>query len=359
MIGTIWQRYIFWNLLKGFLFFLLSFFLLYSLVDFSTHAQDFITKGSLNFSKLSFYYSYQLVKRLELLLPLALLISVIRVLTTLNANKELVALQVAGISLKKIFRPFFLLAIFCSFLGYCNEELFIPKSATYFTDLKYSHTKNPLKKIKNKKFTILPLDDSSKLIYQSYDAEKDAFFDVYWIASFQDIWRMKYLKADPNHPIGQYVDHITRNKEGSLEKVESFEEKLIPSLKWTMQHLNKKQASIKHQKISHLASRVWNDKNNSLHSKGELETHFFYKLIMPLLSFLVLIGVLPFCIKYSRSPPLFMIYGPAIFCFVVFFTLMNAMTIIGENNVLPPYLAICSPLALFLGLTYKRFYKLT
>lgn len=358
MVGTIWQRYIFGNLLKGFLFFLLSFFLLYSLVDFSTHAQDFITKGALNFSKLSFYYSYQFVKRLELLLPLALLISVIRVLTTLNTNRELVALQVAGLPLKKIFRPFFLLALFCSFLGYCNEEIFIPKSATYFTDLKYSRTKNPLKKIKNKQFTILPLDDSSKLIYQSYDAKKDAFFDVYWISSFQDIWRMKYLSADPKHPIGEYVDHIVRNKEGFLEKTESFEKKLIPSLHWNLQQLNKKQSSIKHQKISHLAHLVWNNRKASLHFKGEIETYFFYKLIMPLLSFLVLIGILPFCVKYSRTPPLFMIYGPAIFCFVVFFTLMNAMTIIGENNVLPPYIAICAPGALFLALTYKRFFTL-
>ncbi|MES2200580.1 MAG: LptF/LptG family permease [Chlamydiota bacterium] len=358
MIGTIWQRYIFCNLLKGFLFFLLSFFLLYSLIDFSTHAQDFITKGSLNFSKLSFYYSYQLVKRLELLLPLALLISVIRVLTTLNDNKELVALQVAGLPLKKIFKPFFLLAIFCSFLGYCNEEIFIPKSATYFTDLKYSRTKNPLKKFKNKQFTILPLEDSSKLIYQNYNAEKNAFFDVYWISSFQDIWRMKYLNADPNHPVGEYVDHLVRNKEGFLENVESFEKKLIPDLKWTHKQLNKKQSSIKHQKISHLAHLIWSSKTGSLHVKGEIETYFFYKLIMPLLSFLVLIGVLPFCIKYSRTPPLFMIYGPAIFCFVVFFTLMNAMTIIAENNVLPPYIAICAPLVLFLGATYKRFYTL-
>lgn len=357
-MGNIWQRYIFFNLCKGFIFFLFSFFLLYSLVDFSTHAQDFFTKGSINFPKLSFYYSYQFIKRLELLLPLSLLISAIRVLTTLNANRELVALQVGGIPLKKILKPFFLLAIFCSFLGYCNEEIFIPKSATYLADLKYSRINNPLKKNKNKQFTLLTLDDSSKLIFQNYNQEKNAFFDVYWISSFQDIWRMKYLSADPEHPIGQYVDHIVRNKEGSLEKIDSFEEKLIPSLKWTMQHLNKKQASIKHQKISHLAQLVWNNRKGSLHFKSEFETYFFYKLLMPLLSFLVLIGVIPYCVKYSRTPPLFMIYGPAIFCFVVFFTLMNAMTIISENNVLPPYIAISAPLIFFILLTHKKFYKL-
>ncbi|MBS0627023.1 MAG: LptF/LptG family permease, partial [Verrucomicrobia bacterium] len=270
----------------------------------------------------------------------------------------LVALQASGLPLKKIFKPFFLLAVFCSFIGYCNEEVFIPKFSTHFTDPKHSRTKNPLKKLKRKQFTMLSLADSSKLIYQNFDAEKDVFFDVYWIASFQDIWKMKYLNSNPEQPIGYYVDHIVRNKEGFLEKIESFEEKLIPSLKWNVELLNKKQSSVKHQKISQLTRLILANRGGSLHFRGEIETHLFHKLAMPLLSFLVLIGVIPFCVRYTRTPPLFMIYGPAIFSFVVFFTLTNAMTIIGENHVLPPYIAVFSPFILSLGLTCKKFYKL-
>jgi len=358
ILKNLWERYIFWNLIKGFFFFLFSFFLLYSLIDFSTHAQSFFSKGFLDFPKFATYYGYQLVKRLELLLPLSLLISVIRVLTTLNAHKELVALQACGIPLRKIMRPFFLLATFCCILGYCNEEIFLPKSATTLTNSKYSYTQNPLKKLKKKQFTLLSLADSSKLIYQTFDSTTNRFFDVYWVRSFDDLWHMKYLSADPHNPIGEYMDHIVRNKEGFFEKAESIERGRLPSLVWSTKELHKKQSSVRYQKVSQLASLMWNSSNNSLYFRGEVATYLFRKITMPFLSFLVLIGLFPFCITYSRTPPTFLIYGISLFCFVVFFTLLNAMVIIGANHVLPPYVAIFLPFVVLFSLTYKRFHAL-
>ena len=359
MIGTIWQRYIFKNLLKGFFFFLFCFFFLYTLIDFSTHSQDFIFSGKIQFSKISSYYTYQFLKRIPLLLPLSLLISSIFMLNSLNTNRELVALQSSGIKLKKILRPFFLLAAFCSLLCYANEEIFMPISTANFDKTKHPETKNPLKNIKKKQFSILYLNDSSKLVYQRLDKEKNAFFDVYWIRSFQDIWRMKYLNATPENPTGEYVDHIIRNKEGFLEKVESHEKHFFPLLKWDSSQLNQKQAAIKHQKISSLALLTLKNEKNSFHFQGEIKTQFLYKLAMPLLSFILLFGVIPFCVRYSRTPPLFMIYGISIFCFVVFFILMNAMIIIGENQVIPPYAAILSPFFFCFVVTYQKFYRLT
>jgi lipopolysaccharide export system permease protein len=328
------------------------------LVDFSTHAQSFFSNGSLDLAKFTTYYGYQLVKRLELLLPLSLLISVIRVLATLNTHRELVALQASGIPMRKIMRPFFLLALFCSLIGYSNEEVFLPKSAAALSNTKYSYTQNPLKKLKKKQFTLLALADSSKLVYQSFDPNTNRFFDVYWIRSFDDIWHMKYLSADPAKPVGEYMDHIVRNKEGFLEKAESIDKGLVSSLFWSTKELHKKQSAVRYQKLSELFSLMWNNTNHSLHFRGEMATYLFRKLAMPLLPFLVLIGVFPFCVTYSRSTPFFLIYGLSLFCFIVFFTLLNAMVIIGSNHVLPPYVAIFLPFLFLFSVTYKRFHAL-
>lgn len=357
--GTLWQRYIFKNLIQGFVFFLLSFFLLYSLIDFSTHAQDFIVKGKISITKLAIYYCYQLIKRLPLLLPLALIIATIRSLTSLNVNRELVALQAAGISLKKILRPFFLLAFFCCLLGYANEEVFIPKSAAYFDSAKQAESKNPFRKIKRKQFALLHLADSSQLIYQRFDVEKNAFFDVFWIRSFNDIWHMKYLQVNPKAPIGEYVDHIVRNKEGFLEKTQSYEKCLLPSLKWETSQLSQKQSSIKHQKVSQLAYLLWKGDKNSFHLQGELKTHFFHKLFMPLLSLLALLAIAPLCVGYQRNIPVFMIYAISIFGFVVFFTLTNALVILGENQVLPPFAIMLTPFLISFSLALRKFYRLS
>ncbi|MCX6991210.1 MAG: LptF/LptG family permease, partial [Chlamydiae bacterium] len=100
MLTKIWQRYFFIELCKVFFFFLVSFFFLYSLIDYTTHAGDFVTDGKFQSKNLLFYYGFQFIKRAYLLLPLALLISTIKVLCSMNASRELVALQSSGVKLK-------------------------------------------------------------------------------------------------------------------------------------------------------------------------------------------------------------------------------------------------------------------
>ncbi len=355
----IWQRYLFINLLKSFLLFLFCFFLLYTLIDFSTHSQEFIKNEKIDFSKLLIYYTYQFIKRLPLLLPLSLLISTIKVLSAFNSHRELLALQASGVNIKRILKPFFFLAFLCTLTTYTNEELFLPKTMAYLDQIRKPNELNLLKKPPKKQFNAFVLADSSKLIYQRFEQEKNVFFDVYWVRSFHDIWRMKYLSADPKNPIGEYVDHITRDSEGRLQKVESYEKCRLPLLKWEIKELNKKQSTIKHQKISTLALVLLKKDPNSFHLQGEVKTHLFYKLAIPLLPFLVLFGVLPHCISYSRKSPIFLVYGISIFSFVVLFTLIHAMIIIGENQTIPPYAAIFTPLLLSFITIYPKYLKKT
>jgi lipopolysaccharide export system permease protein len=355
MLNKIWQRYIFKDLLKCFGFFLLAFFLLYMLADFSTHVQDFIKEGKFSVLKIISYYLSQIFKRMPLLLPLALLISTIKVLSSLNLHKELVALQSSGLELKKILAPFWVLACFCTLLGYVNEELVIPRIATYLDEAKLARSKNPLKVSKNKPFTILYLSDSSKLVYQNVDKEKKAFFDVYWIRSYNDIWRMKYLSTDPQKPLGEFVDHIARTNSGFLEKKESYEQCILPSLKWKTSELSKKQTTSKYKKISKLAAFLMKGEGDSFHAKGEATTYLCYKLVMPLMPFLMLLGIVPYCVTYSRNPSIILLYGVSILCFVVFFTLMDSLIIIGENQTVPPYIIMWLPFVLASGIFYRKY----
>ncbi|MCK4935100.1 MAG: LptF/LptG family permease, partial [Simkaniaceae bacterium] len=80
IFSKIWQRYLFLSLLKVFFLILLGFFLLYTLMDYSLHMQEFTNASSASFNKIIVYYGLQFIKRLELLLPLTLLISSIHIL---------------------------------------------------------------------------------------------------------------------------------------------------------------------------------------------------------------------------------------------------------------------------------------
>ena len=355
ILSSIWERYLLKNLLKVFFLILFSFFLLYAIVDFSVHSQDFIEKGHLSFVKLSSFYLYQFTKRVSLLLPLALLISTIHTLAKLNTGRELLAFQVGGIKLQRLLRPFFFVATMCCAFSYLNEEAILPRLVAHMDQMKLLEGKSLLKSSSKKHFAVLHLDDSSKLVYQVYDPKEEAFFDVYWIRSFYDIWRMRYLSTDPKKPIARFADHLVRSKEGVLEKVDSFDSINLPYLQWQETQLFKKQSSIKYQKLSNLLLLSLQTDHKSFHMQGEIKTHFFYKLLMPLLPLLSLLFVTPSLTRYSRSLPIFAIYGVSIFLFVLFFALVSALVIIGENQILSPHIAIFSPFLLFFAVSYPRF----
>lgn len=81
---------------------------------------------------------------------------------------------------------------------------------------------------------------------------------------------------------------------------------------------------------------------------------FFYKAFIPFISFLAVLGPAPYCLRFGRTLPVFLIYGISLFVFVSFFTIARASIIIGESQVLPPLIAMGTiPLVFFLSIGWK------
>ena len=355
MLTKIWQRYFFIELCKVFFFFLVSFFFLYSLIDYTTHAGDFFTEGKFQTKDLFCYYGFQFIKRSYLLLPLALLISTIKVLCRLNASRELVALQSCGIKLKSLLSPFFYLGALCCIFNWISSEKLLPKalvSLNHFEDISHYNGKDT-----KEPFYVLHLKDESKLIYQTHDIETNTFSDVYWVKSFNEIWRIKTLKADPKNPIAELADHLVRNKEGILTKVKSYETWIIDGLTWQTNLNRKGVIPIESRKVTELGKVLAHKNKISKKQASEALTVLSYKLIMPVLSLLVVIAIAPFCIRYTRSVPTFYIYAVGLFGFIAFFLLMDSFVILGSHNTLNPLVAILLPFGMCFGVFSWKFGK--
>lgn len=353
----IWQRYFFREILSMFFFFLSGFFLLYALIDYSTHMADFIKDKKIQFAQMFAYYAFQFVKRANLLVPLALLIATIKVLTTLNAHRELVALQAAGMRTKTLMRPFFLVAACATLFSLCSNEFFLPASLNYIDQFSKTHFRHSFRGKRKEPVHALYLQDGSKLIYQTFDNSKQALFDVFWLRAADDIWRIKYLHINTSSPIGQYIDHLHRSKEGVFEKVESFETLQFPMIKWDGDLRDKGPAPLENRSLSALLEMVAQKGNTTSYEKPEALTQFLFKCVMPFLPFLVVIGIAPYCITYSRSIPTFFIYALSLFAYIAFYMLMDASAILGENQVFSPYIAILVPFILIGAAFLWKFQK--
>lgn len=343
---VIWERYLLREILKVFFLFLGCFFFLYALIDYSMHMQDFIVDKRIQISHMIVYYFFHFVKRADLLIPLALLVSTLKVLFSLNIRGELIALQASGLPRKKILRPFFFIGWVCTLFTLTSSEFLLPSSLNFLDRFRQEHFKHHDHGRHKEPVHAIRLKDRSKIIYQTVDAEKKLFQDVFWVQSVDEIWRMQSLSIDSENPIGFNVDHLKRNSEGNFEKAESFDQYRFAKFRWQPDPTGKGYTPLENRRLSELFHLLTQRAKTTAYEYPQVLTHFLFKAVMPFLSLLVIAAGAPFCLKYSRNLPVFFTYAIALFSFIAFFALMDAAVILGENLVVSPYLAILAPIIL-------------
>lgn len=354
MIRQIWARYLFQEILKVFLLFLGCFFFLYSLIDYSLHMQDFIVDKRIQISHVLTYYTFQFIKRAELLIPLALLIAALKVLFSINAKGELVALQASGLALKKILRPFFFIALLCTLFNLISAEFLQPAALNYLDRFREEHFKHSHRGNRKEPIHVLPLKDRSKIVYQTEDKNAQRYIDVFWIRSADEMWRMQSLSSNPKDPEGRYVDHLKRNSLGNFEKVASYDTYKFSQFKWEPDPIGKGFIPLENRRASELFKLLKQKMHASAYEQPQILTHLLFKCTMPFLSFVVILAAAPFCTRHTRHLHVFPTYAFALFGFITYFAMMDAAVILGENLVLSPYIAIFLPISLcFLGFGYS------
>lgn len=348
---VLWQKYLLRHLLQVFFFLLLCVFVIYILVDFSIHGVKFLSLGKTTFIDLSLYYLRLFARHLELFISLSFLLSSLKVLLDLNGHQELVALQMAGLSKKRLLFPFFALAALLSFTCYCNSQWLSPDAQDAADAFRKVHLKT---KKKQQNVYNIGLEDDTELIYQNFDPTHQELFDVFWVQSSNSIWYMKYLNISSKPVRGRFVDHFACNSEGQFEKQESFPSHEFPKLAWGDEVKLQRFIPFENRSLSTLfqqASALTANRESAL-------SHLHYKIAMPLLPFLILLFISPIAMRFSRTRPTLLIVAGSLFAFIGFITFMDASLILGENQVLPPSLAIWFPFAALTTFALPSFSKM-
>lgn len=355
----IWKRYFLAELLKVCALFMGCFYFLYVLVDYSVHTKVF-QSDQISFTNIIVYYICQFTKRADILIPIALMVATIKVLCTSNIRLEIVALATGGISFKKILHPFLWTAIACASLLYLNSQFLQPYSLKWITHFEERFFKGRNKENENKQVNALQLKDGSLLLYQHFDAEKQAFFDLFWIKTFDQIYRINSLFPYEKSPKAEYVDLLVRAPSGEIMKTASFETLSLPEIKFEEKILFSVVHPPRMQSLSQLAHGLeWNHLFSKMNDyAAETATFFYFRLTLPLICLLAVIGPAPFCLRFSRSIPVFMIYSLSLFGMLTFFTCMNSFIILGASQVIPPLLAILLPQTPFFLILIWKYAKL-
>lgn len=351
----IWERYFISETLKTFFLFLTCFYGLYVLIDYATHASNFRHYGNYSWLDIAHYYLYELVERASVIVPFAILLAVIRTLCNLNIHHELVALLASGIRIHSLLRPFLLVGLFFTALLYINTEFLMPLAAN---KLKHWDEARAIEKSKRNQISAVQhvaLEDGSSLIFQSYDSSRDVFFDAYWIRNLDDIYRIKFLHPSAEMPMGHFVDHLVRTPAGEVITEESFPTKTFPNMHFNKQTLFETLMTPDEQSLSSLWQKLPLEATSE--KEARLQSTFFYKMALPWICLLAVIAPAPYCVRFTRTLPIFFIYACSIFGLVALNIIMDAGLVLGERQVIPALWSICLPFFLISGFFSWKFLR--
>ncbi len=239
-----------------------------------------------------------------------------------------------------------------------NEQLLVP---TALKRLRRIEDKNKSQKMRNNLGMAvhhLILEDGSLLLYQAYDTAKEQFFDAYWIPSLDHVYRIKYLSPYTTIPTGYFVDHLARLPSGELTQTESFKELPLKDIRFNKEVLQSTLVDADAMSLIELWQQVPDP--NEVYSEKESKTltAFYWKLTLPWLCLLAIMAPIPFCVKYSRQLPVFLIYVCGIFGLLAFYLLIDAAQVVAKRQVIHPFWAICGPFFAVFGFFGWRFAKL-
>jgi lipopolysaccharide export LptBFGC system permease protein LptF len=360
MLTTIWEKTIFKKLIKFIFFFLLGIYAVFVITDFSVNSSHFLSYNIVSFLNVFLFYLYKFIKYSHIFVPLGLLFGIIKVISDMNIHNELVNLQMAGLSLKKILRPVFVISIILTIFCLCNFEFFCPKARNSIEHFEDQYITKKSKKNESKLFTTTLLDNS-KLIYQEKNSVKKELFDIFWIRSNDEIWHIKSLKTTSLPAKGHFVDVFKRTNNAFLEKVDSYTEYTFSNMPFETSIYKDVFVPFANRSISELIYKHIKKIYASSKDKASISSQFNSKLVKAFFPILIFFAIPPFCIKFKRGISIFFISALSLFSFIFLLTLIDSMIILSENQIFFPSFLIWTPfiiITIFFGINfYKEIWK--
>lgn len=359
MLQLIWERYFLRQFFGLFFLFLFCFYGLYVLIDYASHTSALSQHHvQIHAGEIFRYYLYVFASRAEILLPLALLIAFVKTVCNLNSNQELVALMAGGFKLKHLMRPFLFVGFVCLLLMYANEQFLLPEALKKLRRLEDASKHQKHRHSPDLFVHPLILEDGSLFIYQAYDHSTERFFDAFWIQSIDSIYRIKYLSPNVEVAKGFFVDHLIRQPNGVLFHEAAYQTLDFPLIKFNPEVLQSAILDPDLLSISELLQEASQLSPESNEKDSKILTALYWKLLMPLLCLIAIIAPAPYCVRFSRHLPIFLIYMCSLFGLITFYMFMDAAQVVAKRQVIAPLWAIGSPFLILSGIFGWRYYKM-
>ncbi len=323
------DRYIVREFVKPFFISLLIFIFLYLLIQFLQNLGGAVKEGGKLYLLLRDCL-LQIPLIFVQLSPLAVLLSSLLVLGIFSRHNEIIAFQVAGISIYRIFLPFLLIGLFLSGISFLVNDRIVPPLS-----LKIERSENEISGI--------TFRTKDKMLYAQLFSQKEKVLSGIQISTYSTKYPAKIINAKK----AVYIDkEIWLLKNGISRRIDQqgnyISQHKFNSLKINL-GVNPETLSTNYQKTEQLSfkkllSYTQKLKEDGLYPRIQL-VELQNKIAFPLINFFVLFLVLPFLLSFHLSASKFFGVGFSILGCFFYYWIFSLGIAMGKEGLLPPFLS--------------------
>lgn len=318
---------------------------IYIVVDLLQKLGEFVDMGEDAFSTGLRYYTYLFPVIIFQFFPAVTLIAVSIVLVRLAKNREILAMQVAGISLYRILLPVFVVTVFMSFASFGDQEWVIPRLAERLETLRQTSFNNNIQK------NLLLDDKNNNALFRiwKYNVKTQHMQSVFILGRYENKKKKFTIGAEEGRWLGngkwlltKAVKHLY-NEQGKwvapVQQIDSLEyESAI-----TPDELGKITLDPSLLTFEQLQELCKNEPNNPKHS-----VVFHSRIAYTLTHFVLLLLGIPLVVGFERlSRNLFLRIGFCVLVCGIFYSLSFVCSNLGSTGMLHPALAAWLPIVIF------------
>ncbi len=339
------DRYIIKKFIVPLSYCLFLFVLLYVIMDIFGHLDE-ILRNKVPISILFQYYISFMPLIFVQTVPIASLLSIVYMLSTLNKNNELTATRACGISIKQLLVPVFAIAIVLSLISFLVNENAVPKGIIISERIKAEYmekTYDTHDKLKTTK-DLAVYGKKNQLIYaQEFNPTKNKLTGIIIIErDNQHRLHRKILASEALWKDREWVfyDCIVYNFDtlGNTagnplvfkEKVLDFPETPKELLKYELQT-----GYMSYKDLKSYIKRLAGQNPKMLNS---LKTDLYFKSALPLVSIIIMLIGIPFALNTSRGGAMAGI-GISITVGLLYYGSIYFVLAMGKGGLLPPIVA--------------------
>ncbi len=325
---------------------------LYMVIDLLQKLDDLIELGDKAFTLGLYYYAFLVPVIILQLFPAITLIAVGFVLVRFMKSNEILAMQVAGISIYRTLMPIFVISVILSFAAGGNQEWVIPRMAAKIKMVERMTFE------KNTRNNVLIADNNNKLILRvwEYDINDRVMKSPFILARHENgtrkfiinaqegkwtvgnKWLLKNVVKNDYDESGKWIAPVNEMEEFMFES--SITPETITKLELDPSLLN----------LEEVKKLMESDPMNFHYS-----VIYHTRLAYPLTNFVILLLGIPFLVGFETlSRNVFFRIGICVMVCCVFYVLNYFCINMGNTGMLHPALAAWLPIAIFgsLGLYF-------